>query len=96
MKILSFVVFVIIVIIGISFACLNAQPATINFYLEKMSLPLSLIIVLSLGGGCLLGLFAGIGVYLRLKKQNAKLKHRAKIAEMEISNIRSMPLRDAH
>ena len=73
---------------------LNAETVTINYYVGRAHLPLSLTLVLAFSIGCLLGILVGIGMYLRIKSQNYKLKHRIKIVEKEIENLRTMPLHD--
>lgn len=94
MRIFSYVLLVVILIIGISFAVLNSDPVSINYYVGIFKLPLSFLIVLTFAVGCLIGLVAGMAMVLRLKSQNYRLKTRIKLAEKEVSNLRTMPLQD--
>ncbi len=94
MKILSYVLVIIILIVGVSFAGLNSESVSINYYVGVGKLPLSLLVVITFAIGCLIGLLVGIAMYLRLKSQNFRLKNRIKIAEKEVSNLRTMPLQD--
>lgn len=94
MKIFSYVMLILILVFGVSFAGLNAEPVTINYYIGMGKLPLSLLMVISFALGCLIGLLVGMTMYLRLKSQNYRLKNRIKLADKEVSNLRSMPLQD--
>ena len=81
-------------ILGITFAGLNAETVAVNYYFGTNELPLSLLLVLVLAFGSLLGVLAGFTLYLRAKKENFKLRGRIKVVEKEVSNLRSIPLKD--
>lgn len=57
---ISYIVLIIILIIGISFAILNASPVTVDYYAAKTTLPLSIVIF----GSFVLGIIVGILVML--------------------------------
>lgn len=94
MKIFATIIIIFLVLIGVSFAGLNAEHVTLNYYFGELKLPLSLLLVLTLLLGCLLGIFAGFIAYLRQKSQIYKLRCRIKTFEKEISNLRTIPLKD--
>ncbi len=94
MRIISYFILLLLLILGISFAVLNAETVTLNYYIGQKHFPLSLLLVLTFTLGCLLGVIVGIGMYLRMKSQNFKLKSRIKIVEKEVENLRTMPLHD--
>jgi len=95
MKILTLLLSLVIIIFGISFAALNADPVAINYYLGATQLPLSLLLALVFGiGGCF-GLLVMAGVWFKSKHNIRQLHHRLKLAEKEIANLRSIPLKDA-
>jgi putative membrane protein len=94
MRILSFLIFLVILFLGISFAVLNAQQVIINYYLGTSKLPLSLLLVLVLGIGALVGWITGLLVWLRLKAENLKLGHRVKIIEKELAQLRTQPIHE--
>lgn len=93
-KIFSYLLLLVILILGVSFAILNATPVTINYYIGQQQIALSLLLVIAFAIGCLMGIIVGAFMYCRLKSQNYKLRNRIKIAEKEISNLRTMPLQD--
>lgn len=96
MRILMLVIYVLLIIIGVSFAALNANSVTINLYFETLSMPISVLMTIMLGIGILIGFILFIGRYWRLKAECHKLKNQLKLTEKEIKNLRSIPLQDQH
>lgn len=96
MRILSYVFTLFLMLLGISFAVLNAEPVLINFYVGSSKLPLSLLLVLALIFGVVLGLIVSLTHYIRLKRANSRLRQRLKLVEKEVSNLRAIPLKDEH
>jgi uncharacterized membrane protein YciS (DUF1049 family) len=94
MKILSYILLIVLLVLGVSFAGLNASPVTINYYIGARELPLSLLLVMFFAFGCALGLLVGLSMYLRMRSKNYRLSNRIKLAEKEVSNLRNMPLQD--
>jgi len=52
----------LVIIFGIVFAVLNAEDVQLNYYLGSVELPLSLVLVLAMILGALLGIFASVEV----------------------------------
>ncbi len=94
MRIISYITLILILVLGVTFAGLNAGSVTINYYVGATELPLSLLLVIGFALGCLLGLIVGMVMYLKARSQNYRLKNRIKLAEKEINNLRNMPLQD--
>lgn len=94
MRILGLIFFLVVVLIGLSFAVLNADPVTLNYYFGSSKMPLSLVAVVALVTGAVLGVIACLGLILRLKKQNARLRKNIRVAEKEISNLRNIPIKE--
>lgn len=96
MRALTYIFFILLILLGLTFAGLNAEPVSLNYYVGNTKLPLSLLLVLTLICGGLLGLLAGCIVYIRLKGSNLKLRQRLKLVEEELANLRALPLKDDH
>lgn len=96
MRIISYFFMIVILLLGISFACLNAEAVTVNLYVKSYQLPLSLLLVIVLGIGMAAGFFVVGFKYLSLKQENWTLKHRVKLALQEVSNLRAIPLKNDH
>ncbi len=94
MRIITYILLFLILILGITFACLNAEPVTINYYIGKHSLALSLLLVLVFAIGGILGLIIGSIMLLKQKTKNIHLQNRLKLAEKELANLRTIPLKD--
>ena len=96
MRIFRWFIILLIILLGISFASLNSEKVTVHYYLGISHLPVSLLVVITLLIGALLGFFAGLIFYLKAKRANYRLKQRIKTAEKEIENLRSIPLKNNH
>ena len=94
MRIISFFFLIIIVMFGVTFATLNSESVTINYYFGQSTLPLSLLLVLVFALGCLIGMLVGFWLVIKAKLQNYRIKQRLSLAEKEIENLRAIPLQD--
>lgn len=95
-RILGLLFLLLILVIGLTFAVLNATPVTLNYYFGSREAPLSLVLVLALIAGAILGVLASSGLMLRLKRENSRLQRAIKVAEKEVVNLRTMPVKDVH
>lgn len=84
----------IIVIFGMTFATLNSESVTINYYFSESTLPLSLLLVLVFSLGCLIGMIVGFWLLIKSKRANYQLNRRLTLANKEIENLRAIPLQD--
>lgn len=96
MRILTFIGLVFVLLFGVSFAVLNAEMVKVNYYIGSYSLHLSLLIVLVLGLGFILGMLVGSWKWLRVKSENSRLRNRIKLVEKEVENLRAIPLKNEH
>jgi putative membrane protein len=94
MRIVMVIFYLLIIIIGVSFAALNATSISVNFYFTTWVLPTSVLIIISLGIGVLLGILFFLAKYLRLKSAYRRLKGQLKLTEKEIINLRAIPLQN--
>ena len=94
MRIISYFFLLVIVIFGMTFATLNSESVTINYYLSQSTLPLSLLLVLVFAFGCLIGMIVGFWLLIKAKLSNHRLRQRLTLAEKEIENLRAIPLQD--
>ena len=93
-RILYACLFIIILIAGLVFFVKNSQEQEFNYVVGSVTLPLSLLILLSLLAGVLLGLLAVTPALLRQRRRIARLEKQAQMAEKEINNLRVMPVKD--
>jgi putative membrane protein len=88
------ILYLFLAIIGVSFAVLNANVVQVNLYFTTLSMPVSLLVVIMLGIGLLLGFFLFLSKYWRLKRDYSRTKNQLKLTEQEIKNLRDIPIKD--
>lgn len=93
-RIASLILVFVILLVGLAFHLKNNQLITLNYYVGAIELPTSLIVVLVLCLGALLGVFASLPIILKLKQQKHRLERQIKNSEKEINNLRVMPVKD--
>lgn len=94
MRIISYLFIIIIVIFGMTFAALNSESVTINYYFAQSTLPISLLLVLVFALGCFVGMAVGLWLLIKEKVHSYRLKQRLQFADKEIENLRAIPLQD--
>ena len=96
MRFIKLIMYLILVIFGVSFAALNAENVALNFYFKQINLPVSVLLIISFGIGVILGFIVFYARYWRLKVEFRALKHHLSLTEKELKNIRAIPLDDKH
>lgn len=96
MRIAKIIFYLLIILLGISFAALNASNVKINFYIATWTMPVSVLAIIMLSVGIVCGLIISMGKFWRLKREIRKMRDQLKLTEKEIKNLRSIPLRDQH
>ena len=95
MKFLPKLIFIIFFfLLGLVFHVRNHQLVTLNYYVGEVQLCFSIIIVLAVCVGVLLGILASIPIIIRNKQLNSRLKKEIKHREKEINNYRITPTKD--
>jgi len=95
-RIVIFALLLLVTLLGLSFALMNAESVQLNYYFGAQQAPLSLVVVLAIIIGAGLGVLASLGIVVGQKRELAKLRKSTKIAREEVSNLRSLPLKDTH
>lgn len=82
MRIVRYLLLMMIVVFGFTFACLNAATVSINYYIGSATMPLSLLLVTTLIVGMVIGILFSLGWVLKLKRKiyigrqkNKQLEH---------------------
>jgi putative membrane protein len=94
MRILSYLVLLVIMLVGLTFASLNSSIVSFNYYLGTKEVALSLLLVFAFGFGICLGLLVAVFPWLRAKTEAMRVKSRLKVVEKEVENLRSIPIKD--
>ena len=95
-RILYLFIFLVLVIFGIVFAVLNAEPVKLNYYFGSKEVALSLILVLAMIAGAILGVIASASMIISNRRVVMKLRKSVELAEKEVTNLRAIPIRDNH
>ncbi|QKT04787.1 DUF1049 domain-containing protein [Ectothiorhodospiraceae bacterium 2226] len=95
-RIAAFLVILLVVVFGLTFAVLNAQPVRFDYYFGGGEVPLALLLAVALVVGALLGVLASLGVMLGLRRDLGRMRRRAQVSEKELRNLRALPLKDTH
>ena len=89
MRIFFYILLIIVVLLGITFAALNAESVTLHYYFGTRQIPLSFLLVFSLVFGILLGWLLHLAMLFRLKREifalKKKLKHNNEHAEHNVA-----------
>jgi len=93
MRSLSYLVLLMIMLVGLTFASLNSSIVTFNYYLGSKEIVLSLLLVGVFGIGIFFGLLVAVLLWIKAKRDNMRLKSRLKVAEKEVENLRSIPIK---
>ncbi len=96
MRIIMTIFYLLLILVGISFAGLNAQSVHVNLFFTVLNSPVSVLILLMLSLGMLFGFLLSLCRYWRLKAECRKIKNQLKLTEKEIRNLRAIPLQDPH
>lgn len=81
MRILSILLTLLLIIVGIAFAALNAKAVEINYLIGKTDLPLAVVLMIALTSGILITMLL-LGVSLiKLKAKNKWLESKLKNAQ---------------
>lgn len=95
-RILYFIVFVVVLVLGLTFALQNSQAVAINYYFNvNWQGPLSVFLLAALIVGSVLGFLASLGWVYRMRRQVNRSRKEIRKLEEEINNLRSLPIRDA-
>jgi len=95
-RILYLFIFLVLVIFGIVFAVLNAEPVKLNYYFGSKEVALSLILVLAMIAGAIMGVIASASMIISNRREVMKLRKSVELAEKEVANLRAIPIRDNH
>lgn len=86
----------VVIIIGVAFSVLNAENIQLNYYLGSVELPLSLVLIIAMIIGAILGILASLSLIIGSRRNTNKLKRSVEVAEKEIVNLRNIPIKDNH
>jgi len=93
-RVIGLILILVLLVFGLSFAVLNAEPAQINYYFGIRQMPLSLVLVIAFVIGALFGAVINVGMILKLKRQIFRLRKEVRVTEKEVKSLRTLPVKD--
>lgn len=94
MRILNWVLILLFVIAGITFACINAQEVSFNYYSGIWNGPLAVLLVAAMTCGFVLSCVTFILAILGLKLQALKQTRKLTALSKELSQLRLLAVKD--
>jgi len=76
LRIIKLSLVLLALIVGLLLHLKNSQRVAIDYYLGIIELPLSVMLVLAVCAGVVLGVLAGIPILVKLKRENLRLLKR--------------------
>lgn len=93
-RLIGFLFVVALAVTGLSFAVLNSQPVSLNYYFGYRDVPLSMIVVLSLAAGAVIGVLVSAGQIVRLKAQAGQLRRKLRYLEKAADQLQVLPVNE--
>lgn len=93
MKLFYFLMFLILLFVGFVLAILNSSPVSINYYYGWLDIPLSFALLIPFIAGILLGTSSNLWANFKLRRRYLKLTKQASLAQQEVSNLRTSPIK---
>lgn len=69
LRVISYILILLVVILGVSFAVANDASVTLQYFLGTLKLPLSLLLVYTLGLGIILGFLANLAALWKARRR---------------------------
>ena len=85
----------VVLLLGVEFSTLHADPVTVDYLLGKTTLPLSLVVVCAFAAGVVVTAMIGAFVVLPLRWQVARLRQILSSKEQEINLLAKKAGRDS-
>ena len=94
--ILITVILLVVLLLGVEFSTLNANPVQVDYLLYQLELPLSLVVVGAFTAGAVVTALIGAFIVLPLRWRAARLQQAIAGKDQEISLLAKKVGRDAH
>jgi putative membrane protein len=89
-----FILLVLVVLLVMVFTVLNTASVEVDVYFYQTTVPVSVLIFVSLLVGAVLGVFVSLGLSFQHRVETRKLRKQLAQSEQELSNLRKIPMKD--
>jgi uncharacterized membrane protein YciS (DUF1049 family) len=94
LRIIKFLFFILIIIIGMAIHLRNDQLVSFNYYLGIIDLSFSLYLAISLCIGAIAGVATTMPTVIKLGHERSKLLSQLRLNEKELQTLRISPIKD--
>jgi|TARA_B100000795_G_scaffold73112_1_gene51733 putative membrane protein len=95
-RIVTIAIFIAVFAAGAAFSAVNNLPVNIQYYLGTVTMPISIVVIISLVMGITIGAFAIFIGSLQLRYENRRLQKKIDLREQELDSLRILPIKDTH
>jgi|TARA_B110000858_G_scaffold180985_1_gene219075 putative membrane protein len=95
-RIITIAIFITVFAAGAAFSAVNNTPVNIQYYLGTVTMPISIIVIVSLVIGITIGVLAIFVGSLQLRYENKRLQKKIDLREQELDSLRILPIKDTH
>lgn len=96
LRIIAIALALLVIVLGASFAYQNSASVDVYLWVRNYEVGLPFVVYFSLAIGWVVGVLSVSGVIVRQLREVRRLRRAVKLAETEINNLRSIPIRNAH
>lgn len=89
MKIFTYLIVLILIVFGVTFACLNFDETTVNLYWFTKTLPLALLVAITFAVGGVLGVIVSLFILVRQKARYYTLAKKLSSAEKALESVKN-------
>lgn len=91
-KLIKFIILLAVIALAVSFALLNNQSVTVDYYFGNLDMPLTVFAFLALVAGWFLGAASFFKYIVKIKLEAREANRAANLAEAEVKNLRKLPM----
>ena len=95
-RIITIAIFIAVFAAGAAFSAVNNTPINIQYYLGTVTMPISIVVIVSLVIGITIGALAIFIGSLQLRYENRRLQNKIDLREQELDSLRILPIKDTH
>ena len=95
-RIITIAIFIAVFAAGAAFSAVNTTPINIQYYLGTVTMPISIVVIVTLIIGITIGALAIFIGSLQLRYENRRLQNKIDLREQELDSLRILPIKDTH
>ena len=95
-RIITIAIFIAVFAAGAAFSAVNNTPINIQYYLGSLTVPISIVVIVTLIIGITIGALAIFIGSLQLRYENRRLQNKIDLREQELDSLRILPIKDTH